>query len=236
MTLLKEIMPVAKNYENCAQLCEPYSSHGRSYVKVAVNGKPVEVRFYTDQEYAEMYNLQTSPKEALGFSGGFITLFKGEITNYTDWFKKIGARYNRMFGWYLASAELGDNEPLPSELTTYRLNWEEVLNGDGTVKSAGQIQEVVDSLVYEPSKSNYIGKPGDKKVLTLMVKKAVPMDTKFGHSTLHIMEDDAGNVFTWMTGAKTLVEGNIYKMSCTIKGHQMYKNIPQTTLTRCSVI
>ena len=228
-------MPVAKNYENYPQLCEPYNSHNRLYVKISINGNPVEVRFYTDKEYAEMYAVPLSPKETLGFSSGFITLFRGEVTSYVDWFKKIGAKYHQVFGWYLASATVNEDE-LPQGLQTYRLNWEDLLNADGSVKPLSQMEQVVDGLVYEPSTSNYVGKPGEKKILTLMVKKAIPMDTRFGHSTLHIMEDDSGNVFTWMTGSKTLVEGNIYKMSCVIKEHRMYKNIPQTTLVRCSVI
>lgn len=228
-------MPVAKNYENYPQLCEPYTAHNRLYVKISINGNPVEVRFYTDEEFSEMYSVPVSPKDALGFSEGFITLFRGEVENYEAWFKKIGAKYHTIFGWYLASAEI-NNQDLPSGLQTYRLNWEDLLRTDGSLKSSRQMEQAIYQLIYKPSASTFVGKVGDRLILILMVKKVVPIDTRYGRSILHVMEDSSGNVFTWLTGSKSLVQGKVYKMSCVIKDHRMYKNIPQTILSRCKVV
>ena len=228
-------MPVAKNYENYPQLCEPYTAHNRLYVKISINGNPVEVRFYTDKEFAEMYNVPISPKDALGFSEGFITLFRGNVENYAAWFKKIGAKYHSIFGWYLASAEINDQE-LPPGLQAYRLDWEDLLQVDGSLKSSKQMEQVIYQLTYKPSVSTFVGKIGDRPVLTLMVQKVLPIDTRFGRSILHVMEDNSGNIFTWLTSSKSLAQGKVYKISGIIKDHRMYKSTPQTVLSRCKVV
>ena len=47
---------VAKSYQNCEQVTEPYMANGRQYVKVRMpNGTIKQVRAYTEAEYRK-YN------------------------------------------------------------------------------------------------------------------------------------------------------------------------------------
>ena len=126
-------MPVAKTFENYPLLCEPYIVHNHQYVKIEINGRPTEVRFYNDEEYARMYPEYSpliNPKIALGFNNGDITLLLGDTSLYEDWLKNSVARYNKTFGWYVASMDSMPNN-LPPGITTQRLSWNMVCNDDG---------------------------------------------------------------------------------------------------------
>lgn len=232
-------MPVAKTFENCPLLCEPYVVHNHQYVKIEVNGRPTEVRFYNDEEYARMYpeySPLTNPKIALGFTNGNITLLFGDTALYEDWFKNSVARYNKTFGWYIASTDrIPDN--LPPGITTAELSWETICGEDGiNLKNDTELLKIINSIKYGEGESVFVGHIGDRNVFNVKVIKAIPIDNQFGHSTIHIMEDDEGNQFTWTTGAKTLSVGNIYRLTGTIKDHKNFKGINQTVLTRCSIV
>ena len=79
-------MPVAKSYKELPICGEPYEKNKRMYVVVECkNGHRKEVRWYTEDEYAKMYPEEEvkpqrlrSVKEVLGFSKGYITIFKGD--------------------------------------------------------------------------------------------------------------------------------------------------------------
>ena len=70
--------------------------------------------------------------------------------------------------------------------------------------------------------------------LTLTVDRAIPIETNYGESTMHIMLDDCGNEFIWTTAAKVLTVGNQYNLRGTVKEHRVYRGKNQTILTRCA--
>ena len=232
-------MPVAKTFENCPLLCEPYVVHNHQYVKIEVNGRPTEVRFYNDEEYARMYpqySPQRNLKVALGFSEGPITLFIGNTGQYDDWFRTSVARYNKTFGWFVASTDIVP-ETLPVGITTKELKWEDICNEDGTdLRNKDEVISLINKMKYGDAESRFIGTIGERNVYDLTVIKTIPIDNQFGHSTIHIFKDEEGNQFTWTTGVKTLSVGNSYRITGTIKDHKAYNGINQTVLTRCSVV
>ncbi|MCK5548796.1 MAG: hypothetical protein KAI64_07255, partial [Thermoplasmata archaeon] len=53
---------------------------------------------------------------------------------------------------------------------------------------------------------------------------------------IHAMKDDDGNVYVWKTTTQKLGEGERFNLRGTVKAHDLYNDIPQTTLTRCKAV
>ena len=110
-------MAVAKSYQELEIVGDVFVSSGRQYVNVKLkSGKTKAVRWYTDSEYRKMYpeavavDRSADPyykpqKEVLGFTKGYITIFKGDTYSELDWFRASIARYARWWGWYIISTE-----------------------------------------------------------------------------------------------------------------------------------
>ena len=98
-------------------------------------------------------------------------------------------------------------------------------------------RHLTDKALAENGTSEYQGKIGERLDLVLTVKKRLEYQGFHHLDTLHItiMEDEDGNVYVWKTSAKSLDEGETYKVRGTIKAHNEYKEIKQTILTRCAI-
>ena len=90
--------------------------------------------------------------------------------------------------------------------------------------------------MYEPSNSEFVGEVGDRIEETLTVTKAITLEGYYGTSMMHIMEDESGNVYVWITKAKNYPEGKVVTLRGTVKEHKEYKGTKQTVLTRCKEI
>lgn len=237
-------MAVAKSYKDLPICGEPYEKNKRMYVVVECkNGHRKEVRWYTDAEYAKMYPEEEvkpqrlrSVKDVLGFSKGYITIFKGDTYPLLDWFRAERAcRYHNFWGWYVTSE---DELPqtIPAGITPIQLKWEDVaIVDDDCLKSETLVRQAVDALIYEPSVSQYQGEVGDRLDRTLTVKKVTQLENYFGTSTFYLFEDESGNEYCWTTAARQLELGETYEVRGTVKAHQVYKGKNQTVLTRCKV-
>ena len=123
---------------------------------------------------------------------------------------------------------------LGSSIESVKLYWEDVSTVDGQLKNESQLKEIVDSVLFGESDSRFIGEVGQRLDLTLTVDRAIPIETNYGESTMHIMLDDCGNEFIWTTAAKVLTVGNQYNLRGTVKEHRVYRGKNQTILTRCA--
>ena len=242
-------MPVAKSFQSLAIFGEPYIKNGRQYVTVVKpNGGHREVRWYTEAEYAKMYPTEVNDdvdtvlgkkirttKDVLGFTNGYITIFKGDTYSLLEWFQEEPkCRYHKIFGWYVISTD--ELPTLPAGIEPIQLYWENVaIVEEDCLKSEDLIKQHIDSLIYEPSKSTYQGDIGDRLEKTLTVIKAIPIEGYYGNSTMHIFSDPEENVYVWTTAAKTLEVGKTYVIRGTVREHKSFKNIPQTILTRCAI-
>lgn len=230
---------VAKSYQGLEIVGNPYEVNGKMYVKVKqVSGTVRQVRWYSEAEYKKMYpnesveNSQKPQKEILGFVNGFITIFKGNTFEYKEWFKEQGCVYRKFWGWGLPSnVEL--TEELPVGVEAIRLDWD-LVSSNGELLPEDKVKAAIDSLLYEPSNSQFQGSVGDRLELELTVTKAIPLSGFYGESTMHIMEDARGNVYVWTTASKTWSEGSVHNVRGTVKDHRTYRNVNQTILTRCS--
>lgn len=230
-------MAVAKSYQNIKIASEPYKVNGRMYVTLETGRR---VRWYTDEEYKKLYGDKATveppktQKEALGFQNGFITIFKGDTFAALEWFRASVCKYNKIFGWYVPSTVIIPCD-IPLGLEPIRIDWECVAADNGVdLKSEAQAKEFAQQFLLEPSTSKFLGVVGEKLEITVTIKRAMEMYGRYGRSVMHIMEDEEGNILVWTTSARTLIEGDTYKIKGTIKAHNTYKNTDQTVLTRCT--
>lgn len=237
-------MPVAKSYQSLEIVGDIFVSSGRQYVNVKTkSGALKTVRWYSDAEYRKMYpeapaaDRSADPyykpqKEVLGFTKGYITIFKGDTYAEIDWFRASIARYARWWGWYIISTEEVPAD-LPAGIEAIRLPWESVGQDSGELKPESLVKEAVEALIYDGSDSEYQGALGERLELFLTVEKTIELDGNYGRSTMHLMRDDCGNLYVWTTASKSWAVGSEHHIRGTVKDHRTYRNEKQTVLTRC---
>ena len=237
---------VAKSFQEFEMLGEPFLVDKKMYIKVKnpKTGTIRSVRWYTDKEYAKLYPdavpRSTDPyfkpqKEVLGFTKGYITIFKGDTYRHLDWFRLSICRYAKWWGWYVISTDRIP-EDLPEDLEPIQLPWERVGDENGTLKSDDTVKEVIESIIYGDSESSWVGSIGERLELTLTVDRNIPLENYHGHSSMHIMKDVDGNIFIWTTAAKCWAAGTVHHIRGTIKEQKKYKGECQNILTRCTEV
>lgn len=230
-------MAVAPSFQKYPTYGEPYEKNGRQYIRIVYpDGHHREVRWYAETPSKAPQNKTLRPlKDVLGFSKGYITIFKGDTYSLLEWFQESTARYHKFFGWYFISEE--ELPEIPAGITPIQLKWEDVAFADeDQLRPESQIKEHIDSLMYEPSPSKWQGEVGDRIDRTLTVVKITPLaDGYYGPSTFFLFRDEYENEYCWTTGSKSLDLGATYEVRGTIKSLQIYKGKKQTVLTRCRV-
>ena len=237
-------MAVAPSFTNLEQLSEPFEENGKKYILVKTkSGNSRKVRWYEKEppksksSEAEILNrLRThNLKKALGFTNGYITIFKGDIDSLIDWFQEEPkCRYHNFWGWYIVSTD--ELPQIPAGLEPIQLKWEDVAFADEEqLRPESEIREYIDSLVYDPSPSRWQGNIGDRITRYLTVTKVIPIEGYYGNSTMHIFSDPEENEYTWTTAARKLELGETYEVVGSIKALQKYKGKEQTVLTRCRI-
>ena len=225
-------MATAPSFANLERLSEPFEENGKEYILVKTkSGTTRKVRWYEEP----MKKIR-STKEVLGFSKGYITIFKGDAYPVLKWFQESVARYHNFWGWYIISE---DEVPaiIPAGITPVQLKWEDVADVDeDCLKSETLVRQAVNALIYESSPSEFQGEVGDRIDRTLTVVKVTPLeDGYYGPSTFFLFKDEYENEYCWTTGSKSLDLGATYEVRGTIKNLQTYKGKKQTVLTRCRV-
>ena len=241
-------MAVAKSYQNLEIVGDVFVSSGRQYVNVKTkSGALKTVRWYSDAEYRKMYpeavavDRSADPyykpqKEVLGFTKGYITIFKGDTYAEIDWFRASIARYARWWGWYIISTEEVPAD-LPEGIEPIQLPWELVGQEDGNLKPEYLVKEAVESIIYDSSDSEYQGALGERLDLYLTVERTIELDGNYGRSTMFKFKDDYGNCFVWTTATTPGFKiGDKIHLRGTVKNHNMFKNERQTILTRCDKV
>lgn len=223
-------MSVAKSYQNYEIVKKPYENNNKFYVDIDFKGKIKTVRWYEEP----MKKIRPL-KEVLGFTNGYITIFKGDTYSLLEWFQESTARYHKFWGWYFVSDE--ELPEIPAGITPIQLKWEDVAFADeDQLRPESQIKEHIDSLMYDPSPSKWQGEVGDRIDRTLTVIKVTPLeDGYYGPGTFFLFRDEYDNEYCWTTGSKSLDLNATYEVRGTIKALQKYKGKEQTVLTRCRI-
>ena len=224
-------MATAPSFQNLERLSEPFEENGKEYILVKTkSGTTRKVRWYEEP----MKKIRPL-KEVLGFTKGYITIFKGDTYSLLEWFQDSTARYHKFWGWYFTSEE--ELPEIPAGITPIQLKWEDVAFADeDQLRPESQIKEHIDSLMYDPSPSKWQGEVGDRIDRTLTVIKVTPLeDGYYGPSTFFLFRDEYENEYCWTTGSKSLDLNATYEVRGTIKALQKYKGKEQTVLTRCRI-
>lgn len=227
--------------------------------------KTMNVRWYTDKERAaqdraaerraekaaeakEARRVKFAARNAFGFGElGFITLYKGDMQVISDFFKSFtideaghrAAWYNTIFHWYTPS-KMDVPENLPEGVEAVRLDWDDVRDETDEenlqMKDNEFVEAYVNSLISEPSKSEYQGNVGEWLVKTVTVTKNVALNSRYGESHMHILEDEDGNVYVWTTGSKNIEADRVITLKMKVKDHKDYKGIKQTIVWYCKEV
>ena len=224
-------MATAPSFANLERLSKPFEENGKEYILVKTkSGTTRKVRWYEEP----MKKIRPL-KEVLGFTKGYITIFKGDTYSLLEWFQDSTARYHKFWGWYFTSEE--ELPEIPAGITPIQLKWEDVAFADeDQLRPESQIKEHIDSLMYDSSPSKWQGEVGDRIDRTLTVIKITPLeDGYYGPSTFFLFRDEYENEYCWTTGSKSLDLNATYEVRGTIKALQKYKGKEQTVLTRCRI-
>lgn len=225
-------MATAPSFANLERLSEPFEENGKEYILVKTkSGTTRKVRWYEEP----MKKIRPL-KEVLGFTKGYITIFKGDTYSLLEWFQESTARYHKFWGWYFISEE--ELPEIPAGVTPIQLKWEDVAFADeDQLRPESQIKEHIDSLMYDPSPSKWQGEVGDRIDRTLTVTKITPLaDGYYGPSTFFLFKDEYDNEYCWTTGSKSLELNATYEVRGTIKQLSLYRGKKQTILTRCRIL
>ena len=85
--------------------------------------------------------------------------------------------------------------------------------------------------------SQWVGKPKQRLELALTVRSDTAIDGDYGVTHLYTLTDAAGNVFKWFSSrCQDWQIGQDVTVKGTVKGHEVWKDIKQTQLTRCAEI
>ena len=145
---------------------------------------------------------RTTQKHIIGFDKGYIWVVKHSISEVEDEIlNKSNARYSKKFGWYFFDKP----DELPEKYKIYKLNWEEVGNEDGSLKSE----------IYIDAPTS-IGKIGDRIEITVEVVDAEDAGDRWGNKRTHIFSDGE-NEYVWATTAKRWEVGSSHHIRGTIK-------------------
>lgn len=224
-----------------------------------------EIRWYTDSERATMdraaekraaaaaekreaRRIQFSDKNKYGFgTEGYITVYKGDSQTISDFFKSFtideeghkAAWYNNIFGWFTPSKITFERE-LPEGVEAIRISWDEVKDEEDAeglrMKNESIVKSYINSLITEPSRSEYQGEKGDWIEKEVTIKRVIELDGRYGLSYMHIMEDAKQNVFTWTTSSTCKEVGETLHLRMKVKDHNEYKGTKQTIVYYCKEI
>lgn len=92
----------------------------------------------------------------------------------------------------------------------------------------------------ESATSEYVGVVGVRtKNQTLSVTKVANFESNFGWKTLIRFVDEAGNILVWWASGYFVEEeilGKTFSVTYTVKSHEQYKGVNQTTITRAKMV
>jgi hypothetical protein len=85
--------------------------------------------------------------------------------------------------------------------------------------------------------SQWIGQPKQRLDLALTVKGDTAIDGDWGVTHLYTMVDAAGNVCKWFSSrSQNWQIGQEVQVKATVKGHETYRDVKQTVITRCAEV
>ena len=210
--------------------------------KAKADAKEADQKAHADEANAAFFQKQ-------GFNAdGKTWVVLGNTFEMKDQLKDAGCKYTGILGWHtdhqldgFDMLMLDVNECFDKDYAgIYRHNlWKN--NGlTEKIKEAGQ------KAAANNSKSQHVGKAGDKISIKATLTGDYSYKTQFGDMNIYTFTDIFNNVFVWKTSSyldrivgnicKPVLKGEMVELKATVKDHDEYQGIKQTVLTRCKVI
>ncbi len=82
--------------------------------------------------------------------------------------------------------------------------------------------------------STYQGTVDSAIVVFVTITKVLDLESEYGVSHLHLMQDEQGNAYKWFASSERLNVGDFVKLAGRVKKHEEYNGICSTVLTRCA--
>lgn len=91
----------------------------------------------------------------------------------------------------------------------------------------------------QTSSGNHVGVVGKRydMALKLVSARSLGMTESYGYYTersVYHFQDQDNNSLVWFTETRDIEEGKEYQVRATVKAHDVYKDQPQTVITRCN--
>ncbi len=220
----------------------------------------LSVRWYTDAQRAAMdraaekraavkaekdeeRRIKFAARNAFGFGeDGYIFLVYGDNERIKSWreeLPQLTVWYNETFGWYIPSTREYDGLEFPEDIHFTKLDWETVRDKEDKenlqMMDHATVREIVEKIIYEPSKSEFQGEVNTWLEKEVKITKNIALDSHYGESHMHIMEDAEGNVYVWTTASKNLEEGKTFVIKMKVKEHKEYRGTKQTVVYYCKI-
>jgi len=96
----------------------------------------------------------------------------------------------------------------------------------------------IQKVEKQESPSKHVGSIKERMTLTLTIESVTFISGDYGVSSLYRMSDAEGNVFKWFSSNGILDEmiSETVTIIGTVKAHDEWKGVPQTSLTRCKLV
>lgn len=200
------------------------------------------------EQVAKAEDLNRAFLERKGFNEqGETFAVLGDTYKIKDTLKDLGCKFDGIIGWHSPKALEG--------YATVKVMIDDLYGKDaagvysnalwdaGAADIVREANEKAEAEKAQMSKSEYVGKAGDKIGTEARLINVAWFDTKFGTTFVYTFEDIWKNVFVWKTsGCCEIVVGGLLKnvevgqkiiLKGTVKDHSEYKGVKQTVLTRC---
>ena len=236
---------------------KPHPAYGGVCLRCGGSGYlEKEVRLYTPHEYEVMERNRKAAKErndaarreqmereyahkkevwleTHGFAeDGTSYIITGDSYSIKDQLKEAGFKYDTVLLWHRATPDGYEDRVVKINVNDF---FEFSAWGEGHYLTGAK--EKVERLIAgagAESKSEWVGEAGDhiKDLHVTLIKKHY-FEGRFGITNVLTFKDDDENIYTWFTTTTFQKEVNdSFNIKATIKGHDEYKGIKTTTITR----
>ena len=177
--------------------------------------------------------------EKNGFNeDGYTYCVVGEDTySIKDYLKEMGGKYNPTLKWHLPTQiALGEDFKFVPIKFDDIMQWDEkneeaIYFGDAEMRISKALKSVL-----PPSKSEYVGKVGERiRNITAVLKSAHGFNGAYGYTYIYSFYRGE-DCLVWFTQKELgLANGTLVDLTGTVKSHEEYREVKTTKLTRCIV-
>ena len=236
-----------RNFRWIAKGEKPWTNSKRKRVYFARRQAKQAAKLEQEKEHADEANAAFFKQQGFNAEGKTWVVL-GNTFEVKDQLKEAGCKYTGILGWH-TDHQLDGYDMLMLDVSEcydkdyagiYR--WQQWKN-DGLEE---KIKEANQKAIASRSKSQHVGKAGDRIQIKATLTGFHSYKTQFGDMNIYTFTDIFNNVLVWKTSSyldrivgdicKPVQKGEMVELKATVKDHTEYQGIKQTVLTRCKVV